>query len=96
MHGVTKAGQAEIEIPIPAPIKAVPGDQVMIILQAHTLLRAAWFMYGLPLVVLIVAMLLGQYVGWSEGLTLLAAIGLSGVTLRVISGRARLELEVKK
>ena len=64
------------------------GDEVRIELAPDSLLRAAWIVYGLPLV----GALAGAGTAWLAGANDLGAAGaaLGGVFMGVLSGRARL------
>lgn len=73
-----------IEVPRPAELNLAAGDRVVLELSSRTVLRAAVYAYGLPLLTMMVALGLGSMAGPPAEITaiLLAGTGLlTGVAI---------------
>lgn len=69
----------QFDVAIPAGMTLNPGDRVTLTLAPHNLLRAAMIVYGLPLVLMVVAVVFASsfdFVGSDAAMVLLALGGL--------------------
>lgn len=74
-------GKRRLEVSLPTEYRLLPGDRVILEMSSKNLLRAATLAYGLPLAVMVLALMLGSALaGPLEELTavFLAATGLAG------------------
>ena len=78
----------QVDALIQPGVRVHEGDEVRIELAPDSLLRAAWIVYGMPLV----GALVGAGIAWAAGANDLGAAGaaLGGIIVGVLSGRASL------
>ena len=60
------------------------GDQVEITLESSRFLSAVGYLYGIPLITFMIAIFLGYVLHFSEGVTILIALAVLGITWIVI------------
>lgn len=85
-----KSKPVNLEVPVPETLKLQVGDKVNLELSPDSLLRASFLVYGLPLIGVISALILGRLFAGplSDGY----AVGLAivGLVTGLIAGRARI------
>lgn len=62
-------GRAEMSFMLKNDIGAQVGDRVLIEMRSHALYKAAFLVYTIPLVAMVLGFLLGQFIGGSWGMS---------------------------
>jgi sigma-E factor negative regulatory protein RseC len=81
---------ARIQVPLPDEMGLRVGDQVCLELSPESLLRASFLVYGLPLVGVVTALLIGWFVAGPLPDTSAIGLAIAGLLIGLAVGRARI------
>lgn len=84
------AGNREFELPIDAGLQLVAGDVVQLSLSSTTLLRAAFYVYGLPLAGIVAALATVWLIQGPPGDGVAVSVAAAGLAAGWLGGRSLL------